>query len=97
MDVQGDLVVVNSAEGRAKVDHVRRDPRVGVSVAARDSDFRTVAIRGTVVEVTTEGAWDHAHAMARHYLGQDHYTFGAPGEVRVLIRIRPDRVDSIFM
>ncbi|MCU0307926.1 MAG: PPOX class F420-dependent oxidoreductase [Thermoleophilia bacterium] len=97
VDVEGDLITFNTAEGRDKLRHVRRDPRVALSVAGRESDFRTVWISGRVVEVTTEGAWDHAHALARRYLGQERYTFGAPGEVRVIVRIRPEAVHSILM
>jgi PPOX class probable F420-dependent enzyme len=90
-------VLVNTAEGRAKVHHVRRDPRVAVSVASRESDFRTVWVTGKVVEVTTEGAEDHIHAMAKRYLGEDRYPFLQPGEQRLLIHIEPERVDSFIM
>ena len=90
-------VLINTAEGRAKLGHVRRDPRVAVSVASRESDFRTVWVTGHVVEVTTDGALDHIHAMAKRYLGQDRYPFLQEGEERVLIHIEPDRVDSWIM
>jgi PPOX class probable F420-dependent enzyme len=90
-------ILINTAEGRAKLRHVRRDPRVAISVGSRESDFKAVWIRGRVVETTTEGAEDHIHAMAKRYLGQDRYPFLQPGEQRVLIHVAPDRVESMIM
>lgn len=89
-------LLINTAEGRAKLQHVRDDPRVAVSIAARDNDFAVVMVSGRVAEITDEGALEHIHAMAKRYLGQDEYPFLAPGEKRVLIHIAPERVESIF-
>jgi hypothetical protein len=45
----------------------------------------------TIVE---EGALDHINMLARKYLGKDKYPYLGPGEQRVIIRIRPERVDG---
>ncbi|HWH13413.1 MAG TPA: PPOX class F420-dependent oxidoreductase [Miltoncostaeaceae bacterium] len=90
-------ILVNTAEGRAKLKHVRRDPRVAISVSSRESDFRAVWLRGRVVETTHDGAEDHIHAMAKRYLGQDRYPFLQPGEQRVLIHIAPEKIESMIM
>jgi PPOX class probable F420-dependent enzyme len=97
VDVDGGDVLINTAEGRAKVAHVRNDPRVSVSVADPDNPYDSVSVSGTVVEDTHEGADAHIDAMAKKYLGQDTYPFRAPDEVRVLLRIRPTGVKSMFM
>lgn len=96
IDVEGDLLVVNSAEGRHKVDQARRDARVGLSVHQQSNPYNSVSVRGTVVEVTNEGADEHIDKMAKKYLGQDTYPFRAPGERRVIIRVRPDAVSGYF-
>ncbi|HMD46221.1 MAG TPA: PPOX class F420-dependent oxidoreductase [Acidimicrobiales bacterium] len=92
IDVEGDDIVVNTAEGRAKPKNVRRDPRVAVSVIDPDDPYNVVVVRGTVTEITPEGADAHIDAMAKKYLGADEYPMRQPGEVRLKIRIRPDRV-----
>ncbi len=45
--------------------------------------------------MTEQGADAHIDALARKYLGQDRYPFRAPGEVRVLVKIRPERVQGM--
>ena len=85
IDVDGDVVLVNTVAGRMKERNVRRDPRVALSV--RDHE---VTIRGRVVEMTREGAAAHIHALSNKYWGKDFNL--PPGQVRVLLRIEPDQV-----
>jgi len=92
VDVEGDLIRVNSARGRVKVRNVERDPRVGVAVTADDDPLRRVLVQGDVVNVTEEGARDHIDELARRYDGTDGYLGMTPGMVRVIIEIRPRRV-----
>ncbi|HLG67316.1 MAG TPA: PPOX class F420-dependent oxidoreductase [Acidimicrobiales bacterium] len=87
----GDLLV-NTAEGRVKARNMRANPHVAVSIVAPEDPYLVVAFRGTVVEMTTEGADEHIDALAKKYLGQDTYPFRQEGEVRVKVRIRPDRI-----
>jgi hypothetical protein len=49
-------------------------------------------VLGEVVEITEQGAYAHITALAKKYLGKDQYPFRQPGEVRVMYKIRPDRV-----
>lgn len=97
VDVDGDTILINTAEGRSKVENVRRDPRVSVSVADPDNPYDSVSVSGTVTEITHEGADAHIDAMAMKYLGQETYPFRAPDEVRVLLKITPSSVKSLFM
>jgi hypothetical protein len=39
--------------------------------------------------VTEEGAAAHIDSLAKKYLGQDKYTIGQPGEVRLTCEIEP--------
>lgn len=94
IDVDGDEVLVNTAEGRVKTQNVRRDPRVSISVLDRDDPYEQLVIHGTVVEVTTDGADGHIDRLAKKYLGLDAYPWRDADEQRVILRIRPDRVSS---
>jgi hypothetical protein len=45
----------------------------------------------TIVE---EGALEHINMLAKKYLGEDKYPYLGPGERRVIILVRPERVDG---
>jgi PPOX class probable F420-dependent enzyme len=92
LDVEGDYIIVNTAEGRLKHRNVLRDPRVAVSVADSANPYNMVTVRGKVVELTTNGADEHIDKMAKKYLGMDRYPGRAPGEKRLILKIKPDKV-----
>lgn len=85
-------VLLNTAEGRAWRKNVAWDPRVTVTVANNANPYEYVSVTGTVVEDTHDGADEHINRMAKKYVDQDVYPFRQPGEQRVKIRVRPDRV-----
>lgn len=86
-------VLVNTARGRQKERNVARDPSVGVLVIDPDDPYRYVSIRGTVVDVTEDGAVDHIDELARLYFDVEEYpNHGDERGPRVVVRIRPDRV-----
>ena len=93
-DYDGTHVRVNSAKERLKDKNMRRDKRVALSIQDPDNPYRYIAIRGTVEQITQDGADAHIDALAKKYLGKERYPFRAPGEVRVIYRIRPDRVST---
>mgnify|MGYP001343181383 CR=1 FL=1 len=91
VDVDGDEVLFNTAVGRVKERHLRRDPRVSVGVADPDNPYHLVSVTGTAT-LQSEGADAHIDRLAKKYLGQDAYPFRQPGEQRVIVRIRPRKV-----
>lgn len=95
VDLDGDRIVVNSAKGRVKDRNMRADSRVALSITDPDNPYRSIAIRGKVVEITEEGADAHIDKMAKKYLGRDKYPNRAPDEVRVLYYIEPERVAAM--
>lgn len=92
IDVDGNDVLVNSAEGRVWPRNLRRDPRTTVTVMNRENPYEYVTIKGRAVEITPDGADEQIDALAKKYLDKDEYPFRAEGEVRLKIRIEPDRV-----
>lgn len=92
VDVDGDDVVINTVEGRVKARNLARSAKVAVSVVDPADPYRVVAFQGTVADITTDGADDHIDQLARKYLGVDTYPMRQPSEVRIKVRIRPERV-----
>jgi len=91
-DYDGAHVLINSAKGRVKDKNMRRDGRVALSILDPDNAYRYLEIKGTVAEITEAGADAHIDKLAKKYLGVDKYPYRAPGEVRVIYKIRPDQV-----
>src|SRR6202453_1523447 len=52
----GHYVIFTSARGRQKDRNVRRDPRVALAIIDPDRPYRYLETRGTVAEMTEEGA-----------------------------------------
>jgi PPOX class probable F420-dependent enzyme len=92
VDYEGDRIVINTAEGRAKPRNMRDDPRVALSATDPDNPYEAVIVRGHVSEMTHEGADEHIDAMAKKYLGQDRYPFRQAGEQRIKVYIEPEVV-----
>jgi PPOX class probable F420-dependent enzyme len=92
VDLDGDDVVFNTAKGRKKARNLERDPRVAVTVIDPDDQYNVVAFRGTVVDVTTDGADAHIDSLAKKYLGVDSYPMRREGEVRIRVTVRTDHI-----
>jgi PPOX class probable F420-dependent enzyme len=94
-DYDGDYLRVNSAKGRIKDKNMRRNKRVALSIQDPDNAYRYLAVRGNVEEITEQGADAHIDSLAKKYLGKDKYPFRGPGEVRVIYKIRPEKVSTM--
>jgi PPOX class probable F420-dependent enzyme len=70
MDVDGDEVTFNTAEGRTKPQNLRRDPRIIVSVQDRH-DPQAYAVFHGKARVTETGADDHIDKLADRKYGLD--------------------------
>jgi PPOX class probable F420-dependent enzyme len=92
VDYDGTHIRVNSAKNRVKDKTMRRKKEVALSIQDPENPYRYIAVQGTVVEITEDGADAHIDALAKKYLGKDKYPFRQPGEVRVIYKIRPDKV-----
>jgi len=65
----GGRVLVNMDEGRKRLEHVRRDPRVSITVIGRDDWYHHVTLRGRIVDIDENGL-DDIDRISRHYTGQ---------------------------
>jgi PPOX class probable F420-dependent enzyme len=92
VDVEGDTIVLNTAQGRVWPENLRRDGRATLTVQNRDNPYEYLTIGGHVSETTTDGADAHIDKLAKKYLGEDTYPYHRPDEQRVIVRITPDRV-----
>jgi len=94
IDTDGENVVFNTVIGRAKERHLRRDPRASVVVLpAEDQQSGYVSVTGTA-EITEEGALEHIDKMAKKYVDLDKYPWHQPGDKRVIVTIKPERIDG---
>lgn len=91
LDVEGDEVLFNTAEGRIKPRNLRSDPRVIISVQDRAEPQAYMVIHGTAT-VTEAGADAHIDKLAKRFLGVDKYPFRQPGEKRLIVRVKVDRI-----
>ena len=92
VDCDGDDVLFNTARGRAKERHLLADPRVSV-VTVDSEDFHlwlAVDGRATLVD---EGADEHIDMLAVRYGGPGAARVSGRGEQRVIVRVRPERVE----
>jgi PPOX class probable F420-dependent enzyme len=88
IDTDGEHVIFNTRNDRAKGKHLRRDPRVSVTVFDADRAYRYFEVEGTA-ELEVEGANEHIHELSRKYNdGEDFHT----PENRVIVRVKPRRI-----
>lgn len=103
-DYDGEYVLVNTTLGRRKSRNMRCNPCVTILVIDPQNGSRWIEVRGTVVEITTDGAEAHADKLTQRYTGKQHF-YGdvyAPerkwSEIRVIVKIEPVRIsmNAIF-
>jgi PPOX class probable F420-dependent enzyme len=88
IDTDGEHVIFNTRNDRAKGKHLRRDPRVSVTVFDADGAYRYFEVEG-IASLEVEGANEHIHELSRKYNnGADFHT----PENRVIVKVKPRRI-----
>jgi PPOX class probable F420-dependent enzyme len=93
-DWDGTHLNISQTTSRQKYRNVQREPRVAVSIIDPVNPHRYLEIRGTVVAIDPDEDGRFVDALARRYLGVERFPMHEPGDERVIIRIRPDRVSQ---
>lgn len=94
-DFDGSHFRVNSAKGRVKDKNMRQRGQIALAIQDPENPYRYLAIRGRVEEITEAGADAHIDSLTKKYLGQDRYPYRQAGEVRVIYKIRPERISTM--
>ena len=93
--LENGYITFNTAVGRAKERNLRRDPRIGLSITARDNPMEKVDVIGRVVDmIVGEDADNQIDDFAEKYIGQRPYPWRR-GETRVKVLIEPVRVHEM--
>ncbi len=91
-NTEGEDILINTAEGRAKDRNMKARPKVAMTIQDPKNPYRYLGMRGEVVSHTREGADEHINALSYKYKGTS-YTIPA-GQKRIIFRIRPTRFDE---
>ncbi len=95
VDFDGENILINTAEGRRKTRNLDRDGRVAISVHDQANPYRYIQVRGRVVERTKDGAEAHIDKMAKKYMDLDTYPYRDPSQTRLILKVKPDHVQSM--
>lgn len=95
VDTDGEHILINSAAGLQKIRNIERDPRVALTVSDPADPARYFAVRGRVLDVTTDGAVEHVEQLAQRYLGGPYPWYGGRDQTRLLITIGANKINSM--
>lgn len=94
-DFDGTHIRFNTAKGRVKDKNLRRNPKVALAIQDPENPYRYIQVRGRVAEIMEQGADTHLDSLAKKYINQDKYPWRKPGEVRVMYKILPEKVQTL--
>jgi PPOX class probable F420-dependent enzyme len=63
-------VLVNMADTRKRLEYMRRDPRVSLTVLGKDGWYYQVTLRGRVADIADDSDLTQIDRLSRHYTGQ---------------------------
>src|SRR5262249_8035592 len=84
----GSRVKLTHTKTRQKFQNLAREPRVALSIADPEDQYRSLEVRGTVEKVEGDPGAEFYRSLQRRY-GMDYEITDA--DVRLIIIIRPDR------
>ena len=87
-DWEGGRVLLNMDESRLRLQHIRRDPRVALTVLAADDWYRHISLLGRIVSIEDDVELADIDRLARRYTGQP---FRTRDRRRVSAWMEPER------
>jgi PPOX class probable F420-dependent enzyme len=70
--LRGDEILVNMDEGRVRLQHMRKDPRVSLTVLDSDDWYTHVTVIGRVTRMYDDDGLADIDALSRHYSGEEY-------------------------
>ena len=87
--LRGDDVLVNMDEGRKRLEHIRKDPRVSLTVIDSSDWYTHVTVIGHVTEIYDDEGLADIDALSQHYTEK---SYPRRDRARVSALITVDRV-----
>lgn len=84
--LDGDRILVNMEDSRKRIDYLRNDPRVSLTVLGADNWYDHVSLQGRVVEWRDDEDLADIDRLSRHYRGRD-YPNRRRGRVSALVDV----------
>ena len=91
VDYDGGAVSFSTLVGRAKEQHLARDPRATITIVKEP--FKWISISGRVT-LSSEGAEEQLDRLAQKYIDEAVYPWRAEGDVRVSVTLEIDMIDA---
>jgi PPOX class probable F420-dependent enzyme len=93
---EGDAVAVSLNTSRQKTKNLQRNPACTLFILDLANPYRYLEIRGDA-DISPDGDYAFAAKVGAKYGGADLSERDGPGESRVVVRIRPARVNAVDM
>lgn len=91
----GEHILFSQTTSRIKLKNLKRDPRIALSITDPENPYRYLEIRGEVVDVSDDPEFEFIDSMAKKYMDKDKYPFHQPGDVRVVVKVRPTNFSAM--
>ena len=63
-------MLVNMDEGRRRLEHLREEPRVSITVLGREDWYHHVTVRGHVADLVPDRQFTDIDRLSEHYTGR---------------------------
>ena len=91
-DSDGEYILINTNEGRAKDRNMKDNPEVAMVIQDPTDPYRYLGVRGKVITTTTVGADEHINMLSMRYYGKP-WTY-REGQKRIIFKIQPTHFDE---
>lgn len=81
-------ILLNLEAGRARLKHLRSDPRVSLTALAEEDWYTHVSVQGRVISIAEDEGLRDIDRLSRHYTGHD---YPHRDRRRVSVRVTVDR------
>ena len=98
IDYDNTHILINTTRERQKGKNLQANPKAALLVIDRHNASRFIEIRGTVVEMTEEGALEHLNEITSKYSDRPYYGGIFPPEkkdeeTRIICKLKPMKIN----